>query len=363
MTQLDFSTITTDDLLQVIPSTETKEWEFKAASAFDPKQFGDFKKHKLGRIVSSFANSGGGYLLLGKRDDADVFEPILMHEGRTKMEDHLSLLISQSVVPHYRNFEIHRVPISGRTGESVLVVRFDDSPMAPHQSLADTNYFYRLPGHCVPAPHFYIELVRGRYTKAVVVIEPPSFSVSIPYTGYDMKFPNELRLHVAGVFTVRNASLSQIAQPCAVRVFNADAPTDWKVKCDRTVPLNEGILVKSASEELFPTLSKVFNIEFEILVPRKSRPNWMDFLPAWLNLAFSVQPFSQNFAGDVSLFRPSEYMCHFQPTETEIYRNAEELLSRSLQDRLNQEGALKASMAKNVEQLAQITIPQFPRGY
>lgn len=181
MTELDFSKMTTDDLVQIIPLTETTEWEYKDASTFEKGKFGEFKKHKLGRIVSSFANSGGGFLLLGKQDAAHVFGPVPTHEGRTNMEDHLSLVISQAVTPHYRNFQIHRVPIAGRPDESVLVVEFRDSVAAPHQSAFDVNYFYRLPGHCVPAPHFHLELLRNRFTKAVLVlVSDPSFSVTIP---------------------------------------------------------------------------------------------------------------------------------------------------------------------------------------
>src|SRR4051812_2921466 len=113
MADLDFANMTTDDLLQIIPVNETAEWEFKAADIFDRSRFGEFKKQKLGKIVSSFANSGGGYLLLGKRDGENIFDPVPTHEGRTSMEDHLSLVIAQSVTPHYRNFKIVRVPIAG----------------------------------------------------------------------------------------------------------------------------------------------------------------------------------------------------------------------------------------------------------
>src|SRR2546430_415607 len=121
---INFSTITTDDLLQILPANETAEWEFKSAELFKQANFGDFKKHKFGKIVSSFANSGGGYLLFGKRDTENVFDSVPTHEGRATMEDHLSLVMSQSVIPHCRNFQFFRVPISGKSGESVLVVDF-----------------------------------------------------------------------------------------------------------------------------------------------------------------------------------------------------------------------------------------------
>lgn len=304
MAPIDFTTATTEDLLQIIPETETREWEFKAADIFQKGRFGEFKSQKLGRIVSSFANSGGGFLLLGKRDGCAAFDGVPLQQGRTRMEDHLALVISQSVEPHYRDFAIFRVPVAETARDSVLVVAFDDSMAAPHQSVADVNYYYRLPGHCVPAPHFHLELLRDRYTKAVVELGEPTYSVSLPLLPSKLH-PNQIRFLVTVRIELRNVS-SQIAHPCAIRVFCDDPEMPWFLEGDQ-VHLATGTVIENKGLTLFPTLSVPFTVTLSAFIS-KSRDDlgWRDLLPHWEALRICLQPFSQDFAGDVTTIRPAE---------------------------------------------------------
>ena len=299
----NFARMMADDLLEIIPATETTEWEFKSAEVFDRARFGEFKKQKLGSIVSSFANSGGGNLLLGKDDGTKVFRPVPTHEGRTVMEDHLSLVISQSVVPHYRNFGIHRVPISGKSGESVLVVAFDDSPAAPHQSVADTNYLYRLPGHCVPAPHFHLELLRSRYTRAVLEIGSIVGSITIPFYHGNREEGNKVALCVKVTVEIRNAS-QQIADPCGMRVF-CDGPNPTWVIQGTSKPLHEGCVMQCDPRHLFPSLGAVMTIDLRAYLPKESPAKIEHFLDALASLEICVQPLSQNFVGEARQIQPA----------------------------------------------------------
>src|SRR5690606_34535572 len=99
MPGIDFKGMTTNDLLQVMPKHENADWECKSALIFN--DLGRFKGEKLGKIVSAFANSGGGYLVLGKRDESDDFDPVPTHEKATTLEDHLAHLIRTSVTPSF----------------------------------------------------------------------------------------------------------------------------------------------------------------------------------------------------------------------------------------------------------------------
>jgi schlafen family protein len=291
----DFSKMTTDDLLQIIPPTETTEWEFKAAAIFDPSKFGEFKKQKLGKIVSSFANSGGGYLLLGKQDGVPTFDPVPTHEGRTTMEDHLSLVISQSVAPHYRNFEIRRVPISGKPSESVLVVEFLDSPASPHQSVADVNYFYRLPGHSVPAPHFHLELLRGRLSKTILEIK----DVQYVLTSVDHGQHQALCLHVALNVTVENTSLLS-ATAWGLHLKQPQEHYGWLETSSRR-HLFDGACCHSDRSVLLPSEQ----VTLTVRLAGSADPR-QPFRQQWQGLArhFEVQirPVSQNFVGAPTVY-------------------------------------------------------------
>jgi len=291
----DFSKMTTDDLLQIIPQNETTEWEFKAAAIFDTSKFGEFKKQKLGRIASSFANSGGGYLLLGKQDGVPVFEPVPQHEGRTTMEDHLSLVISQSVTPHYRNFEIRRVPIGSKANESVLVVEFLDSPAAPHQSVADVNYFYRLPGHSVPAPHFHLELLRGRLTKTILEIK----GVEYVLTSVDHGQNQPICLHVALKVAVENTSF-QSATAWGLHLKQSHENYGWLEESTRRY-LFDGVCCHSDGSVLLPSEQITLTVRLQGNAdPRKAfREQWHGLAR---NLTVQIRPVSQNFVGEPTLF-------------------------------------------------------------
>jgi hypothetical protein len=243
MPQIDWARASTDDLLAVMPEIETAEWEFKDAKVFEKEHFGQWKSQDIGKIVSSFANSGGGYLVLGRRDGEPAFDPVPREFGRTPLEDHLSLVISQSVTPHCRDFSMRRVPISG-SGDSILVVAFSDSIAAPHQSNALTQYFYRLPGHAVPAPHFHLELLRSRLTRASLAVQGIEQVDASP-----IEDAGAATVHFVLRATVENTS-AQAASPWGLHVRNADVDFRWSVGMSQS--LARGLCVRGEPAELLP---------------------------------------------------------------------------------------------------------------
>jgi hypothetical protein len=60
----------------------------------------------------------------------------------------------------------------------VIVIDVGDSALAPHQCVHDGGdaakymYYMRQGGHSVPAPHFYVELLRQRLTNAALTATP-----------------------------------------------------------------------------------------------------------------------------------------------------------------------------------------------
>lgn len=287
----DFQNMTTDDLLEIIPENENREWEYKEARIFDKGNFGSFKSQKLGKIVSSFANSGGGYLLLGKRDKENVFEPVPNQEGRTAMEDHLSMVISQSVTPHLRDFEIYRLPITGTNG-SVLLVKFDDSPVAPHQSVSDTNYYYRLSGHSVPAPHFHLELLRNRFTKSVIEIE----DIYIEWEDAKM-YPNgKVKLDLLLVMTVKNTS-SQSATDWGVHVKSNRTDHRWDAVLSSTMSLTDGACIRGQNQVLLPSERAKIITKISGMDRTASLRPVIKFYDLASDFDICLRPVSQNYIG------------------------------------------------------------------
>lgn len=85
----------------------------------------------------------------------------------------------------------------------VIVIDLGDSALAPHQSTRDHTYYYRSAGRSLPAPHFYLELLRQRQTSPVLDFELVSTEVDtwlhegLPMLRVDAKFLIENKGRVA----------------------------------------------------------------------------------------------------------------------------------------------------------------------
>ncbi|MCC7337859.1 MAG: ATP-binding protein [Pirellulaceae bacterium] len=170
---IDFTKLDSNGLLQLLPPDEDDRWEFKSAEILKNK--GELKA-ELGKQVSAFADSGGGYIAFGI-SDSRLVEPCDQQVGRQSMSDYLSVLVEQSVEYPIRDFRIHRVPVAADTTQSVYVLEIKDSPAAPHQAKIEKTYYYRIDGHSKPAPHFHLELLRNRHTKSVLEINRIEYSI------------------------------------------------------------------------------------------------------------------------------------------------------------------------------------------
>jgi len=156
----------TENEIDELPLGENNEFDRKSGLLFDRNR-GDFF-NTIGKELSAFANSGGGHLLLGVKDDGcpDGLPPLI---GHTSIKDWLEQKIPNLVDYPLSDFRVHivarsvpsRVPID----REVVVIDIGDSALAPHQSVGDRKYYYRSAGRSEPAPHFYLELLRQRLTN------------------------------------------------------------------------------------------------------------------------------------------------------------------------------------------------------
>ncbi len=109
--------MTTDDLLAMIPQDEDRNWEFKSAAILLDKSK---LKQELSKQVSAFANSGGGYILIGFNEDTKDFEPCAELQGRQSMKDYLSTLVETSVAFEIQAYSVDRIPMSNSPGVVTL---------------------------------------------------------------------------------------------------------------------------------------------------------------------------------------------------------------------------------------------------
>ena len=297
----DFSKIkTTDDLLLILPPEENDRWEFKSAlKLVDQNRFSS----ELGKQVSAFANSGGGNLVIGINDKTRDVEPCeRIIKGRQSTKDWLSTKVESSVDYPIRHFRVHEIPCAIDQTKSIYVVEVDDSPAAPHQAKEDRVYYYRTDGHSKPAPHFHVELLCNRVTKAVLEIE--EISHHIANTQFHMVDRNGVmtKIHFGLHVKVRNVSL-QSTENWGIHIEKAGDPlgiSTWKAN---HTPLGRGICQRGTPATLLPDEMGYLNVDVvnSIETPAHSAQNMAhhsEVKAQWGVFGVLLRPVSHNYLGE-----------------------------------------------------------------
>ncbi len=196
----------------------------------------------LAKAGSAFLNSGGGSLILGVSDAGHPDGlPEMLDSTRTRTRDWVEQKIPEILDYPANDFRVHQVerhPSSSRIpdGMVVLVVDFGDSSTAPHQRKSDKVYFYRAAGRSVPAPHFYLELLRQRLTEVKLKLVLASAEIVQVYL-YEKVGQNRLFYVLALKFQIENVG----------RV----AAYKWALKITRLTGA-EGVVDASGDRKDFP---------------------------------------------------------------------------------------------------------------
>jgi hypothetical protein len=151
--------------LDSLPAEEPDKFDRKAGMLFDDQ---DNFLTSVAKALSAFANSGDGSLIIGVNDDGTP-DGLPLTVGRATMRDWIEQKIPHLLEYPLSDFRVHTVikdtPSRIPVDRNVIVVDVGDSAAAPHQSKRDNKYFYRVGGRSLPAPHFYLELLRQRLSN------------------------------------------------------------------------------------------------------------------------------------------------------------------------------------------------------
>lgn len=163
---------TVEDILS-LPQGEFDWLEGKGSRSIDisdPSVKIDQVRNLLSKAISAFANSGGGYLVLGVKDpckgwgiDGGGIPTVLKnHPTREWLED----LIPHLVEPNLRSFNVYEVssfdtPLHQIEGRAVYVIHIKESEQAPHQA-NDNVYYGRIGGKSRPLSHRFVMDILGR---------------------------------------------------------------------------------------------------------------------------------------------------------------------------------------------------------
>src|SRR6266480_1931445 len=152
---------TEPDLLS-LPSGENDRFDRKSGALLDDPA----SPRTLAKALSAFANSGGGHLIIGVKDDGTIDGVPKIRRGRTSTKDWLEQIIPELVSHSLQDFRVHEVeadtPSVIPVDRVVIVIDVGDSMLAPHQDIFTKYYYHRSGGRSEPAPHHYLEMLWGR---------------------------------------------------------------------------------------------------------------------------------------------------------------------------------------------------------
>lgn len=167
----------TEEQVTALPTGEHDYFDRKSGALLKDQGF----RLKFAKALSAFANSGGGHLVLGVRDDGS-FDGVEPFRGRTATREWIEQIIPELLSYTLEDFRVHEVepaePTAIPSGTVVIVIDVGDSGLAPHQATPDKTYYYREGGHSKPAPHFYLETLRNRLARSALEAELTDIKVT-----------------------------------------------------------------------------------------------------------------------------------------------------------------------------------------
>jgi len=217
----------TEDDARNLPSEEPDAFERKSGKLFDSGQ--DLFLNALAKALSAFANSGGGSIIIGVRDDG-TFDGLTPYVGRATIRDWIEMKVPTLLEYPLSDFRVHTVERGDSSGvpagRVVVVIDVGDSAVAPHQSKRDKIYYRREGGRSVPAPHFYLELLRQRLTNPRLEIELKEIK---PFHAYEIADQEGILVKLKLGFLVQNIGrVSANNWQINIRTLSWDSALDFK---------------------------------------------------------------------------------------------------------------------------------------
>lgn len=193
----------TEEQVGELPAGEHDYFDRKSGQLFNNSQERNNLYDVLAKAASAFANSGGGHLILGVKDDGTFDGVPKIFSGTTTTREWLEQKVPGFLDYALVDFRVHTVVRANLSvipaSRDLIIIDFGDSSLAPHQSRRHGQYFHRSGGHSIPAPHFYLELLRQRLTN-------PSLDFKLQSVDVDGAWRHEgsLILRIDALFNVEN---------------------------------------------------------------------------------------------------------------------------------------------------------------
>lgn len=132
----------TEEDLQTLIDTSTPEnyaLEYKSEPWSDRNP-----AHEIAKDISSFANTQGGTLIVGIKEDNETKKPVALTPFEVdNWVERIDSVNHTSIKPSIESLRINRVPSKKEEGKEYLVIAIPESPNVPHMAVYSNRYYKR----------------------------------------------------------------------------------------------------------------------------------------------------------------------------------------------------------------------------
>ena len=279
-----------DDLKLLIKNEvqENIHLDYKDSRAIDRK-----KRHEIAKDVSAFANSDGGLLIYGIREENHL--PTTLDEGvdhNKYTREWLEEVITSNITPIIDDLKIVQIPLS--SDQSSFIIKIPKSYRAPHQEQSSKRYYKRYNFKSQPMEDYEINDVRNR-----------TFTIS-PLVNFDIKIKHGVMLY----FEISN--IGKVPAEKVRFVFSIDSP--WRDDKRKPPILSKGIKYLPPGR----TFRLFFHTAQEIFSKEKNIPTEFDVTATYFHPEIN-QELTDVFHIDFNDF------LHTDATETELHQHGKKI--------------------------------------
>lgn len=158
------SEYTEKDLRNLIETQaeESTYLDFKAAGALDKT---NDKRAEIAKDVSAFANSDGGIIVYGIKEENHVANGFSFIDGNEYTKEWLERVINDGIQRRISEVQIFPIRVNGDIKQTVYVVKIPRSENAPHMCVKRHIYYRRYNFESVPMEDYEI---RDLYNRTII---------------------------------------------------------------------------------------------------------------------------------------------------------------------------------------------------
>lgn len=171
--------------------------DFKEAGAIDRTES---KRKEISKDVASFANSDGGIIVYGIKENEHKASSLSFIDGNEYTKEWLEEIINSNVRKHIEGLRIFPIRYNGEIEKTIYIVKIPMSIDAPHIS-KDNRFYRRFNFQSVPMEEYEIRSLYGRKNKSKLEISL-NMIYPVPSERYDEYFNFSCEVNIINIGNV-----------------------------------------------------------------------------------------------------------------------------------------------------------------